>query len=789
MRARPRSDLQHGEGQIVERALGTVNLGGRSTRALPSPIFWRTMQLWQRARSTIFCALATVLTLVRAGVAAPTPQQPGPTDAPEDTGAPADSRNRARAPSLPVVTRLDLVGNEALSEGDLRKLLSTRVGQPLHRPGLKEDLRALEMAYADDGFLLAQVDVSIDEPIAGRAVVRFSIVEGQRVGIDRVHVVRIGASHTEESAAISDAEIQQVLSLEPARLGGLLERGAYRPHAVQAGLQQLRQLYRSRGWLDAEVGLGGVETDASKRWVTVEVIVEEGRRYPFGEPVLEGAGLFPAELLLGELDIEPGEPYSGEAVESARRALVRWYQERSDRIPTVRATIRYTESDEIVPVFQIDESLHRYVGRVEISGNQTTQDRVIRQHARVEPGEPLTLIELDRTAERLRALGIFETVAVQTRERADDPTTHDVLIDVVEKERLLRWQLGGGAASGQGEIGYLLLEHPDLDIFRLPSDWSDWSDAFTGGGQRLSLEVVPGNRESLYRLAFLEPYLFSSDRTLSLEVGTTQFDYGSYDEKRLQARMVVRQFLDEDHRLSAALGYHFEEVEIDDVDGSTPATVLLDRGHRNLAYPRLSLGWSDLTHDAYSGPAGIFAEARLDFADSALGSSADFTRVELEGDGFLKLFDDDPIRAHRLHLGISGGWMAPHENDRIPFYELFASGGPDSIRGFRYRGVGPHEGHTAVGGAAWLEGTVEYSMPLFLPEVRGVASFDWGAVEEDFGDLSGGRLRTAAGLGLELRFPLFGEVVPVNLYWTQALSSEEGDREQVFTFTLGYRLR
>jgi outer membrane protein assembly factor BamA len=81
---------------------------------------------------------------------------------------------------------------------------------------------------------------------------------------------------------------------------------------------------------------------------------------------------------------------------------------------------------------------------------------------------------------------------------------------------------------------------------------------------------------------------------------------------------------------------------------------------------------------------------------------------------------------------------------------------------------------------------VEYSLPVFFREVRLVALFDWGNLEPGWSHFSSGRIRTAAGLGLQLRLPLLGQVVPLNLYWTEALSSERGDREQTFAFTLGW---
>ena len=110
--------------------------------------------------------------------------------------------------------------------------------------------------------------------------------------------------------------------------------------------------------------------------------------------------------------------------------------------------------------------------------------------------------------------------------------------------------------------------------------------------------------------------------------------------------------------------------------------------------------------------------------------------------------------------------------------------GPFTFRGFEYRGLGPHQGDTPVGGGGLLHGTVRYSMPLFFRELRAFAMFDWGDLESEFGEISTGRFRTAAGGGISVRLQVLGNALPANFYWMKALSSEAGDEEELFSFSL-----
>jgi outer membrane protein insertion porin family len=176
----------------------------------------------------------------------------------------------------------------------------------------------------------------------------------------------------------------------------------------------------------------------------------------------------------------------------------------------------------------------------------------------------------------------------------------------------------------------------------------------------------------------------------------------------------------------------------------------------------------------------------VDLADGATGSEVDFLRLASRADLFVNPWGGIPDYRHTLHLAVEIGSIDGLEGGDVPLYERFYLGGPRSFRGFAYRRLGPHQGSTPVGGEGLLHGTVEYSFPLFWRELRGAAFFDWGDLAPTFSRLSTGRFRTAAGGGLEIRLRLLGQSFPVNLYWTKVLASEPEDREEFFSFTLGF---
>jgi outer membrane protein insertion porin family len=137
-----------------------------------------------------------------------------------------------------------------------------------------------------------------------------------------------------------------------------------------------------------------------------------------------------------------------------------------------------------------------------------------------------------------------------------------------------------------------------------------------------------------------------------------------------------------------------------------------------------------------------------------------------------------------LRIGGRFGWAGGIEGEDVPLFERFFPGGVRSVRGFDYRGIGPEVNGVRVGGRASWQATAEYSFPLGIPEVRGVALIDAADVEPRLEELGTSRIRVGAGGGIRLRLNVFHQLIPIDLYGVQAVSKERGDDTRIFGFML-----
>jgi outer membrane protein insertion porin family len=116
-----------------------------------------------------------------------------------------------------------------------------------------------------------------------------------------------------------------------------------------------------------------------------------------------------------------------------------------------------------------------------------------------------------------------------------------------------------------------------------------------------------------------------------------------------------------------------------------------------------------------------------------------------------------------------------------PIFERFYAGGQGSIRGFRYRGVGPRSGDTELGGNFLALASAEYSFPIFEKTLTGVFFVDSGTVEKK---ISLSTWRIAAGFGIRFTVPFFGPI-PFALDFGFPLVKGAGDQTEVFSFSIG----
>lgn len=685
----------------------------------------------------------------------------------------------------PLVTSIEFRGRDALSEKHLLSAapaLRTRVNGLLSEAQITKDRELLQEKYREAGYLFAGVTSELVPAGTGVKVI-FNLVEGSRIRIHRVDF--------RGNVSVPSGTLLKLMTTREKDFWffGLLRPGFYDYDVLQGDLENIKQYYFSLGFFDATAEFDGSEFDYSDGRLAITVHINEGPRYTFTGYTLQGNRIYTDQVLFDLTTAVTGLPYDAQIIDRDRRALLGYYGDRAYIEAKVTELRRYDrDRREVAVILEIVENSEIYVDEVDIRGNVKTQDRVIRREVELYPGERVDRSKLVKSRSNLNRLQIFKTVRYSFEKGSS--TGNKKLVWEVEEEPSGRLILGFGVTSGFGVIGNFSITKRNFDLTDLPESLYDIPDSFTGAGQTLTLVAQPGTRRSLYRFSLTEPYLFGTRNSLTIAASSLKILRDDYDEDRTSFSPTVAHAFDFDRDFVFSLSTRLEEVEISDLDSDAPADAFEAEGFTTVIAASAGVTYSKVLFEHLEGPYDGSSNAiSYERAGTFLGGEVDFDKIEVTNQVYYPIytFTRGPETLHHVVSLVNRvGFIEPTDSgDSIPIFERFFLGGPNTVRGFRFRGLGPHDGNDPLGGAGMVYGNLEYSFPLFQKLLRGVFFLDYGNLAPETSDLSFGRMRYSIGGGLRINFPFLGQPLPIGLYLGTPIEKEDDDRTRVFLFTIG----
>ena len=663
-----------------------------------------------------------------------------------------------------VLARLEFVGNRQFSAKDLGEAAGLRAGSPLDPQKIFAGARSIERKYRDAGYYFVHV-VLDEEAVTRDRVARYTITEGPRVRISKIEF--------SGNASIPTSELEK--QTESRAYVPVMAAGTFDEDQLTRDLAAVRNYYIEQGFLDVRVDRRPEFSDDKTR-VKIRVLIEEGPRYRVRSVALQGVKRFAPAYLQKLMELAPGAPYTADRVRHDMEMFKDTYGEIGYIDAAARPETQFTNEPGTVDVIiKVDEGSAVRIGEIRVEGNRLTQDKVVRRELAVFPEEPVNTMLIDKARRRIEGTGLFRPGSVQVSTiPTKDPDVVDLLVRVEEAETT-NLILGAGISSNAGLVGNLSFVQRNFDLTAWPKSAQDFwrGEAFRGAGQLFQLVLEPGTELQRYRVDFQDPHVADSDYSLSTSLFYFTRSRDTYDEKRAGGNIGVGKDLG--HNLQAFVNLRLEAIDIANIDASAPKDVTDVKGSSGLTSVEVGLV-KDTTDSLLFPSEGYRLRASVEQA-GALGGSYTFTKVLLDGRRYWTItrdvLDRRSVLAVRAQIGDILG--------DAPIFERFYAGGQGSIRGFRYRGVGPRSGDTELGGNFMALASAEYSFPIFEKTLTGVFFVDTGTVEKR---ISLSTWRIAAGFGVRFTVPFFGPI-PFALDFGFPLVKGSGDRTEVFSFSIG----
>ena len=338
-----------------------------------------------------------------------------------------------------------------------------------------------------------------------------------------------------------------------------------------------------------------------------------------------------------------------------------------------------------------------------------------------------------------------------------------------------RLMFGVGASSFGGLSGTAILHESNFDIWAIPRSFSELTSgrAFRGAGQEFRLELSPGTLINRYTLSFRDPYLF--DLPLGLGVSGYQWSryYPDWSERRSGGRVSLGyQF---GPQVYADVAARVEDVDLHGFKYPAPAALLASAGHTTLATLRPAIRF-DNRNNPVSPSSGSYLEAAF---EQGWGTFT-YPKFTLEGKQHFTT-GSRPDGSGKRTFVMRGIYGVTGRD--TPIYERFFAGDYRSMRGFYYRGVGPHILGVNTGGVMEAVGSIEYQFPWTASDkLQQVIFCDFGTIEANYSFTT---FRAAIGTGLRVVIPQITGQLPLAFDLAFPVSKAEGDRVRYFSFFIG----
>ena len=673
------------------------------------------------------------------------------------------------------VSDIVISGNEEISAGKIKNVLTIAPGRSLSGRLQHENERKIEALYKKRGYYLAQVKSENTSDSEGAVKLSFNIIEGNKIEVEEIDIIG--------NRKVSDRELKKLMKIK---------KGKRFDDAYFAGdLKTIPDHYHQNGFLNAKIITSGQELNEDKTGLIVSIELEEGPQFRVGQvsaqiQAHEGSEqLFTEEEVLKEFTLAEGDIFSQAAFSESLWRAEKIYRDRGRVFVAAKSDLDYNSEEEIVNVkltisegglAYIDKTVINWVSETSDEPHKTKEYVVRRELDRfgIKEGELFSYQNISDARRRILTLGPFIRGANPEPLLSMDPDSEDgsqrvtINFDIEESRQSGMFSIAGGYGSEGGVFGA-------LDI---------WDDNILGRAWRLHLRGEIGTRERRTgQIYFSTPWVFGTPTSLGLSLYSRRRSSrgGYYPDQEKQAL-----YRDESIGGSITVG--------------RPLTRQIDLSiglrNENVSYREL-LG--EVWEERYKGKTRsikfiIDRDTRQFITSMFDPNSGSHNTVSAEysglgGDNFQKYMTESSlfiptwwklVLVFHLRTGYVTGEYPKIQNLR---YERFYLGGIDSVRGYDRFSITP-PGYEINGGNQMALLNVEYRFPI-TDMLRGLVFFDAGQTwADDKWPWDNFKPRKSVGIGL--RVDLLGALARLE-YGIPLDGPREGDpvKNGQFQFDIG----
>ncbi len=665
----------------------------------------------------------------------------------------------------PAIAQIDIDGAKEFTKDNLKdglKQAGISESKIYDKSLLDRAEKELKRQYTSRGFYGAVVKTTVTPLERNRVALRFDIEEGAVTKIADINI--IGAKDFTEKQLL-----RQMKLTTPGWFTWFTKDDQYSKQQLTADLEALRSYYLNRGYLEFNIESTQVSITPDREKIFITVAITEGPVYRVGEVKFSG------DLIVGEpelrrlLQVRQGDVFSREKVVDATKKV-------SDRLgndgysfANVNPVPDLDREKRIAGfTFFVDPGRRVYVRRINVTGNQKTQDEVIRRELRQLESSWYSLEKIARSKERLQRTGYFSEVNVETPAVPGTSDQVDINVNVTERNT-------GTLNFG---VGYSAAE-------KLTVQASVSQANILGTGNMLAFQVNNGSVNKVYSFTYVNPYWTADGISRGFDffrrdVNTSTLQIASYNT--YSTGVGIRFGIPVTEYQAVNIGFTAERTKLQ-VDVSAPQRYrdFISQFGEKSDTLRSNISFARDTRDSLTWPTRGWLN-EIAFEVGIPPGDLTYHRTTFQSQWFYT-----PDRLAWLTFMLNGevGYADGYRGKALPFFKNFYAGGVGSVRGFETATLGPRDTNGDVlGGDRRFVGNFEilFPMPGYKEKNVRLALFaDVGNVWGPGDKIKGDDLRLGAGLAISWDSP----VGPLRFSFGAPIIKKDGDKIERFQFQLG----
>ena len=660
----------------------------------------------------------------------------------------------------PTINSISFEGNNTLSDINLNELIRSKQRQTLLISQVEKDTDKIATAYADTGRISAIVTPKVIELSDNRVDLVFEITEGRITEVEKITFTG--------NRVFSDLRLKGVIATKQAGIfRRFIKSDTFVKDKLDYDIDLLRNFYINKGFIDFEVQ-SSVELTREKDAFLINYNIKEGQKYNFSEIKFDTSKLNIDEKSLDKINrIKNGSKYDRRRVTKLIDEIDIYLAKNGfnffEPVPVVS---RNDENLTMNVEIQINETRKVFVERIEVEGNSTTLDEVIRLQFDFVEGDPFNRRKVLEAVDKIRGLGFFSNVETSTR---NGSAPEKIIIEVKLTEKPTgSLGIGAGYNSSDGTVATFNVNERN----------------FLGKGQTVKLDLSTSKIEKQTELGFEDPSFLGRNLLAGISFGQTSTTPSSVplSTDKLYFEPKIGFPLSRDSKLTIEYSFDQEDVKLTTASNLVSPIIRDDVGKKNKS-ALIFIYSLDKTNSVVTPTAGY--DFRIIQELNGLGGDISFSKTNLNFRTYRTILRDDIILSSNLSSGVIVGSDASLMN-------RFSLGG-DRLKGFRNQGIGPYDStyDTHLGGKMYTSLSLEASFPIGIPEEYGI----YGGIFLDTGSLWGldntdsGRIDDSSEIRSALGFSIFWEsaIGPLRFNWSSPIKKETNDVTENFRFTIDTR--